>query len=69
MQLLQWNSKPTTFVALSSAHRTIHLRHGGWGTSQKLAGLDCYVIELLALSYCFGWSTHQPNTCSFPKRL
>ena len=41
--------KPTTFVAMSSARRAIHLRHGGWRTWQKLAGFYCYVIELLAM--------------------
>ena len=41
--------KPTTFVALSSAHRALHLRQGGWSAWQKLAEFYCYVIELLAL--------------------
>ena len=48
--------KPTTFVALSFAHRSIHLRHGGWRTWQKLAVFYCYVVnELLALCYCLCW--------------
>ena len=28
------------------------LRHGGLRTWEKLAGLNCYVIELLAMCYC-----------------
>ena len=63
--------EPTIFVALSSAHRTIHLRHGGWRNWQKLAGFDCYVMELLALCYCLFlclfWLRHKPNTCSLLK--
>ena len=43
------------FVAMSSAHRTIHLRHGGWRTWRKLAGFYWYVIELLAMCYCLCW--------------
>ena len=47
----------TAVVAMPFAHRAIHLRQGGWRTWQKLAGLYCYVIELLAMC-CFwlvGW--------------
>ena len=40
---------PTIIVALSSARHAIYLSHRGWRTWQKLAGFDCYVIELLAL--------------------
>ena len=39
----------TTFVAMSSAHRAIHLLHGGWRTWQKLAGIYWRLTELLAL--------------------
>ena len=55
MQLLEWVSEPTTFVALCSAHRAIHLRHSGWRTWQKLAGIYCHVTELLALCYRLCW--------------
>ena len=41
--------KPTALVAMSSAHRAIHLSHGGWRTWQKLAGFCCYIIYLLAM--------------------
>ena len=47
--------KPTTFVALSSVHRAINMRHGGWRTWRKLAGFDWYVTELLALFALVGW--------------
>ena len=39
--------EPTALVAMSSAHRAIHLSHGGWRTWQKLAGFCCYIIYLL----------------------
>ena len=41
--------KPTALAAIYSAHRTNHLLHGGWRAELKLAGIDCYVIELLAM--------------------
>ena len=44
--------EPTAFVAMSSAHRAIHLRDLGWRTWQKLAGFYCYVIEFIV---CVGW--------------
>ena len=44
--------EPTAVVALSAAHRAIHLCPSGWGTWEKLAGFDCNVIELLAMCYC-----------------
>ena len=58
--------EPTAFVAMSPAHRTIHLRHGEWSTWQKFAGIDSYVIELLAMCY-YLQTTHKPNTCSLLK--
>ena len=51
--------EPTTFAALSSAHRAIHLRHGGCRALQKLAGSYCYVVELLAL--CWFWLVGWPK--------
>ena len=43
--------EPTTFVTLLSAHRAIHLQHGGL-RSEKLAGFYWNAAELLALCYC-----------------
>ena len=48
MQLLQCHGT-AAFVAISSAHRAIHLRHSEWRSWQKLAGFCSYVIELLAM--------------------
>ena len=47
--------EPMTFIALSSAHSAINMRHCGWRTWQKLAGFDGYVTELLALCHCLCW--------------
>ena len=38
---------PTTFVIIFTAHRSIHLRHGGLKYLQKLAGFLSNAIELL----------------------
>ena len=41
--------EPPAFAAMSFAHRAIHLRHSEWRTSPLLAGIYCYVIELLTI--------------------
>ena len=37
--------EPTALLAMSSAHRAIHLSHGEWRKWQKLAGFWCYIID------------------------
>ena len=61
--------EPTTFVALSSAHRAIHLRHGRCSTFQNLATFNSYVTTLsgLVLLFVLVLTTHNPNTSSLLK--
>ena len=52
--------EPTTSVSLISAHRAIHLRHGGLGACEKIGWvlIDCDSITglvLLCVLVLVGW--------------